>query len=47
MVDHDLEEVEENVRILLREELDTQHWLDGHPRPVPDCPVCRSHQPRS
>lgn len=39
---NDLEEVEENLRVLIREELDTQHRLEGHPQPVDGCPVCAS-----
>ena len=44
MAKDELEEVAENVRILIREELETQHWLEGHPTPVEDCPVCRAHR---
>lgn len=44
MNENDLDEVAENIRILVREELETQHWLEGHPEPVPDCPVCESHR---
>ena len=36
----DLEDVEENLRVLIREELETQHRLDGHPEPVAGCPAC-------
>ncbi len=43
MSEYDLDEVAENIRILVREELETQHWLEGHSEPVPDCPVCESH----
>jgi hypothetical protein len=42
MAENDLDEVEENIRILVREELETGHWLDGHPRPVSECPVCQA-----
>ena len=38
-----LEEVAANVRVLIREEMEVQHRLEGHPSPVPDCPVCRAH----
>lgn len=41
--DH-LEEVEENLRILIREELETRHRLEDHPEPVAECPVCRAHR---
>ena len=44
MARDELEEVAENVRILIREELETQHWLEGHTSSVPECPVCRSHE---
>ncbi len=43
MAEDDLEEVEENIRLLIAEELDVQHWLEGHPTAIPACPVCRSH----
>lgn len=42
--DRDLEEVEENLRVLIREELETQHRIDGHPTPVDECPVCQAHR---
>jgi hypothetical protein len=41
--DEDLDEVAENIRILVREELETQHRLEGHPQAVADCPVCAAH----
>ena len=44
MTENDLAEVEENIRILVAEELEVQHWLEGHERAVPACPVCRSHE---
>ncbi len=37
----ELDEVAENIRILVREELETHHRLGAHPVPVTDCPVCR------
>jgi hypothetical protein len=43
MAEDDLEEVEENIRILLAEALDVQHRLEGHPTAVAACPVCRAH----
>ena len=36
----ELEEVAANIAILIREELETQHLLEGHPTPVDDCPRC-------
>ncbi len=45
MTENDLAEVEENIRILVTEELEVQHRLEGHWTAVPGCPVCRSHQP--
>lgn len=44
MAHDDLEELEENLRVLIREELETQHRLVGHGEPVADCPVCRAHR---
>jgi hypothetical protein len=41
---NDLDDVAENIRILVREELEAGHWLDGHDRPLADCPVCRSRE---
>ena len=43
MASDDLEDLEENIRLLIREELETQHWLEGHSQPMPECPVCRAH----
>lgn len=40
MAHDDLEDVEENLRVLIGEELETQHRLEGHPRPAPGCPAC-------
>jgi hypothetical protein len=45
MGDDDLRELEENIRVLIREEMETRHRLEGHPTPLEDCPVCVSHQP--
>jgi hypothetical protein len=42
--DEALHELGENIRVLVREELETQHRLEGHPVALEDCPVCRSHQ---
>jgi hypothetical protein len=44
MRDEDLDEVAENIRILVREELETGHRLEGHPAAVADCPVCEAHR---
>jgi hypothetical protein len=44
MRDEDLDEVAENIRILVREELETGHRLEGHPAGVADCPVCEAHR---
>gem|GEM_PF-3392882 len=44
MDDDPIDDAAENIRILVREELETQHRLDGHPEPVPECPVCESHR---
>ena len=38
------EEADETVEILIREELEVHHRLEGHPIPIASCPVCRSHQ---
>lgn len=46
MVDEALNSVAENIRILIDVELETQHWLDGHPEALAECPVCRS-RPRA
>ncbi len=43
MVKDDLDDVEANVRVLIREEMDVQHRLGEHPTPAQDCPVCRAH----
>ncbi|MFN2607004.1 MAG: hypothetical protein ABR511_03775 [Acidimicrobiales bacterium] len=40
---HDLAEAEANLAILISEELDTQHHLEGHLEPLPACPACRAH----
>jgi len=49
MANDDLEEVAANVRLLIREEMEVQHRLGGHPVPVADCPLCAprlsNHQP--
>jgi hypothetical protein len=45
MSEDQLEEVAANVRVLIREEMEVQHRLGAHPAPVPDCPVCRAHNP--
>ena len=47
MAEDELAEVEENIRILMAEELEVQHWLEGHGEMIPACPVCRSHTPRA
>ena len=43
MIEDQIEEVAANVSVLIREEMEVQHRLAGHPAPVPDCPVCRAH----
>ena len=43
-MDDELEEAAANVRILIREELDVRHRLEGHPSPVAGCPVCESRR---
>jgi hypothetical protein len=43
----DLDEVEENIRILMTEELEVQHRLEGHVEVIAACPVCRSHNPHA
>ena len=47
MAEEALREVEENIRILMAEELEVQHWFEGHGQVVPGCPVCRSHNPQA
>lgn len=47
MSENELDEVAENIRILVREELETGHWLEGHPDPVSSCPVCEAHRKAS
>ncbi len=42
MTNDELEEVAANVRVLIREEMDVQHRLGGHPRPAQECPFCRA-----
>ena len=42
MTEDQIEEVAANVSLLIREELEVQHRLEGHPSPVADCPVCRA-----
>lgn len=43
MADDELEEVAANVRVLIREEMEVQHRLEGHPVPVTECPICLAH----
>lgn len=38
----DLEEAAATVSILIREELEVRHRLEGHATPVAGCPVCDS-----
>ena len=47
MVEDDFEEVEENIRILIAEELEVQHRLEGHREVIHACPICRSHNPQA
>ena len=44
MAEDELEEVAENVRILIREELETHHRFEGHPTPLEECPICQAHR---
>jgi hypothetical protein len=41
----DLEEAVENINILVREGMDVQHQLEGHPTPIAACPSCARHAP--
>ena len=43
MTNDELEDVAANVRVLIREEMEVQHRLGGHPVPVQECPHCRAH----
>ena len=36
----ELDEVAATVGVLIREEMEVQHRLGGHPVPVPDCALC-------
>ncbi len=44
MSDDDLDEAAEYIRILVRRELETGRWLEGHPASDADCPVCEAHR---
>jgi hypothetical protein len=46
MVEEDFDEVEENIRILMTEELQIHHRLEGHGEVIAACPVCHAHTPR-
>jgi hypothetical protein len=39
----DLDDVAANVGVLIREEMEVQHRLGGHPVPVRECALCRAH----
>ena len=39
---NDIAEVEESIRILIDAELEIHHRLEGHQRPLGQCPVCRA-----
>ena len=43
----ELDEVAATVGVLIREEMEVQHLLGGHPVPVPDCPKCGCRLPRN
>jgi hypothetical protein len=47
MAEDDLEAAEENIRILIAEELEVGHRLEGHGEALAACPICRSHNPRA
>ena len=47
MAEDVFDELEETIRILVNEELEVQHRLEGHPRMIESCPVCRSHNPQA
>ena len=36
----ELDEVAATVAVLIREEMEVQHRLGGHPVPAPDCSLC-------
>ncbi len=40
MANDDLDQVAANVRLLIREEMEVQHRLGGHPVAVADCALC-------
>jgi len=44
-LEFEIEEVADNVRILIREELEAQHGLEGYPTSLDDCAVCRARRP--
>ena len=39
----ELEEAEENIRILVRAALEVDHRLEGHPEAIDGCPICHAH----
>lgn len=41
--DDALDDLAENIRVLIAEELRTQHRLGDHQVPVEECPACRAH----
>jgi hypothetical protein len=41
----ELDEVAATVSVLIREEMDVQHRLGGHPVPVTDCALCAPRMP--
>jgi hypothetical protein len=45
MADDELDEVAATVGVLIREEMEVQHRLGGHPVPVPDCALCGHRLP--
>jgi len=40
LINHELDEVTENIRILIEAELETQHLFGSHGDPVDECPRC-------
>ena len=45
MARDELDEVAATVRVLIREEMEVQHRLGGHPVPVADCAQCAPRIP--
>lgn len=47
MADDELDEVAATVGVLIREEMEVQHRLGGHPVPVGDCASCAHRLPEN